>query len=119
MARLNIEDPFWLEVVRLIGQVGDEDKAIGNAIRFFRFAQEKHKYGELVSELDFKRMGFLECLIPIFAERVDGGIRAVGAEKHFGWLVEKIAQAKDAGQKSAEARRTSSSSGALRFLIFL
>lgn len=69
-------------------------------MRFFRMAQEKHKHGLLVSEEDFKRAGFSEALIGVFADRVDGGIQAVGAQKHFGWLAKRV----EAGRKGGEAK---------------
>lgn len=105
MARLNIEDPFWLEVIQLIAKTGDQDKAIGNAIRFFRHAQEKHKAGLAISEDEFKRLGFLEELIPLFAERTEDGIRAVGADKHFGWLLDKSHAGQLGGRISAQRPR--------------
>lgn len=105
MARLNIEDSFWLESIQLVASVGDQDKAIGNAVRFFRHAQERHKQGELITEDEFKRLGFLENLIPLFAERVDGGIRAVGAEKHFNWLLTKSEAGHIGGRVSAQRQR--------------
>lgn len=104
MARINIEDQFWIEVVPLVLAMSDQDKAIGHAVRFFKFAQEKHKAGKFISEEEFKRHGFLEALIPLFAERVEGGIKCVGAEKHFDWLKQKIEAGKRGGKKSAKAR---------------
>lgn len=98
MARLNIEDSFWLEVTQLIAKTGDQDRAIGNALRFFRHAQEKHKHGLLVSEDEFRRLGFLDDLIPLFAERTEGGIKAIGADKHFGWLAAKVESGRRGGK---------------------
>lgn len=101
MARINIEDQFWLDILDIIGSYGSQDEAIGNAVRFIRFAQEKHKQGLLISERDFEVKGFSEALIPLFAERVDGGIRAAGAAKHFGWLLDKSESGRVGGKKSA------------------
>lgn len=107
MARMNLEDQFWLDVMDIINQVGDQDKAIGNAIRFLKFAQEKHKQGKLVSEEDFKAKGFSEALIPIFAKRTPSGIQANGADKHFAWLNQKIEAGRAGGKKSAQRKRDS------------
>lgn len=104
MARLNIEDPFWIEVISLVAKAGDQDKAIGNAVRFFRFAQEKHKHGQLITEEEFTRQGFMAELIPTFAERVEGGIRVLGAEKHFGWLRARVNAGKRGGSKPKQTK---------------
>ncbi len=106
MARLNLEDPFWIEIMPLIGPFGgDLDKAIGNAVRFFRFAQEKHKAGRLITEEEFKVHGFNEALFPIFAERVDGGIKCRGAEKHFNWLSTRSESGAQGGAQRSEKKR--------------
>lgn len=105
MARLNIEDPFWLEVMQIVGRVGDQDKAIGNAVRFFRYAQDRHKIGHLITEDEFKSLGFMEELFPLFAERTPDGIRAKGADKHFGWLGQKAEAGRAGGRISAQRSR--------------
>lgn len=87
----------------VIAAYGNQDLAIGNALRFFRFAQELHKKGDLISEEEFERKGFNEALFPIFAERVEGGIRARGSSKHFSWLMDK-AEAGSAGGKVSASR---------------
>jgi hypothetical protein len=85
--------------------MGDADRAIGQAVRLFRLAQENHKHGKLISENDFKRQGFSDSLIGTFAERVDGGIQLIGAEKHFGWLAERV-EAGRRGGKQTQAKRS-------------
>jgi hypothetical protein len=105
VARLNIEDQFWLEVVSMIAKMGDEDRAIGNALRWFRFAQEKHKQGKLVSEEEFTNNRFHESLFPIFAKRIEGGIQCIGAEKHFGWLALRSEAGSKGGKVSAQRPR--------------
>lgn len=103
MARINIEDTFWVEVGALIGALGDQDRAVGMAIRFFRVAQENHKAGRLVSEQEFGR-SFDERMIGIFAERVEGGIQAIGAQKHFGWLRKKVEAGRKGGSTSKQTK---------------
>ncbi len=105
MARINIEEEFWQEVMPLIAQFGDQDKAIGTVIRFWRFAQTKHKSGKFISEQDFKAQGFPESLIPIFAKRTPSGIQAKGSEKHFSWLKQKKDAGKAGGKVSATRNR--------------
>lgn len=100
MARINLEDQFWVDILDLAVKLGDKDKAIGNAVRWFRFSQEAHKEGKLVTEAEFKGNGFSEHLIPVFAERVEAGIQARGASKFFGWLKKK----KAAGRKGGKSK---------------
>lgn len=106
MARLNIEDQFWLEAMAVASQAGiNIDTFTGNALRFFRYAQEKHKRGSLISDEEFKALGFLEALIPVFARRVEGGVQAGGADRFFGWLMDKKESGTLGGQKSVEGRQ--------------
>lgn len=101
MARINIEDQFWTEIIDIAVAMADKDKAIGNAVRFFKHSQDAHKAGKYISEEDFKAHGFSESLFPVFAKRVDGGIQAVGADKHFAWLKARAeAGAKGGASKS-------------------
>lgn len=108
MARINIDDQFWVEVMPLVASLGNQDLALGQALRFFRLAQEKHKHGKLVSEEDFSRAGFSESLIGVFADRVDGGIQAIGAQKHFGWLAKRVEAGRKGGStpKQIEAKQS-------------
>jgi hypothetical protein len=104
MARINLEDQFWLEIMGVAIAMGNQDLAIGNAVRFFRYAQERHRHGKLVSEDDFHANGFSEALIPVYAKRVSGGIQCIGAEKHFGWLAQKIDAGRKGGRSKTEAK---------------
>lgn len=104
MARLNIEDQFFLEIGTIARKFGNDDEAIGNAIRFFRYAQEKHKLGLFVPEEDFAALGFSEALFPLFAKRTDQGIECAGAKKYFGWLAQKIEAGRNGGKASAKSR---------------
>ncbi len=105
MARINIDDQFWIDLLGVVAKVHDQDKAIGQVVRFFRMAQEKHKNGRLIEEDEFARAGFDEALIGPFADRVDGGIQAVGAQKHFGWLAKRV----EAGRKGGKQTQAKSS----------
>lgn len=104
MARLDIEDQFFLDLMCVIEKMGDQDRAAGNALRFLRYSQEKHRKGKLLTEDEFKARGFNEALIGVFAERVEGGIQAIGAKKHFGWLDKKVSAGKKGGRSKTEAK---------------
>ncbi len=105
MARINIEEHFWLEILQVIKKIGDEDKAIGNVMRLFRFAQERYKQEKIISDEDWKIHEFLDELVPIFAIKIEGGYALRGAEKHFNWLRERRENGKLGGKKSVEVRR--------------
>lgn len=108
MARINIEDDFWDDIAKVAVVTGDLDKAIGNAVRFFKFAQTKHKKGKLITEEEFKEEGFLECLLPVFAKQTPSGIQAKGSERHFAWLNQRIEAGRAGGIKSAKRDRDAS-----------
>ena len=105
MARINIEDNFWLEITGVAAQMGSQDLAIGNAVRFFRYAQERAKAGKFLTEDEFKQKGFAESLFPDFAVRSPSGIQARGFEKHFGWLVKRVKAGRKGGKVKSEAKR--------------
>jgi hypothetical protein len=102
MARLNLEDKFFLDVLMIAGKFANQCEAVGNAVLFFRHAQEKHKYGELISEMEFEALGFSEALIPVFAERLPEGIRARGSEKFFDWLKTRVENGKKTKRKTKQ-----------------
>lgn len=110
MARLNIEEQFWNEINRVVAKVGDEDKAIGNAVRLFRFAQIRAKQGKPITAEDWRIQGFHESLVPIFATRISANdetfYEVVGAKKHFAWLEERVEAGRAGGVKSGESRRS-------------
>jgi len=105
MARLNIEDQFWIDIIALAVKMGDQDKAIGQAVRFLRFAQEKHRTGSVITPEDFVEQGFSDHLIGVFAQANPSGIQAKGSTKHFGWLDQRIAAASKGGKQSATRPR--------------
>lgn len=104
MARINLEDQFWLEITGVALAMGNQDLAVGNAVRFFRYAQEKAKYGKFLTEEEFKSHGFSEALFPSFAVRTDGGIQAAGYEKHFGWLALRVEAGRKGGSKPKQTK---------------
>jgi hypothetical protein len=105
MPRINIEDQFWLDIVDVVEKMGSRDLAIGNALRWLRFAQEKFRVGEYVSAEDFRDHGFSEALVPMFAVRVGDGFVARGCDKYFAWLLEKKRAGEAGGRVSAQRPR--------------
>lgn len=108
MARINVEEAFWTDVLPLAAKLGDPDRAVGNVLRFWKLAQEKHKAGKLITEAEFEALGFAPELIPTFAVRVEGGIQAKGAEKHFSWLRRRVEAGKRGGSKPKQKKANGS-----------
>ena len=106
MARINIEEQFWTEITAVTRKLkGDEDKAVGQAIRLFRVAQQRAKNGQIVTDEDWQIHEFSDALIPVFAKKVEGGYVVQGTEKHFGWLKKRAESGRRGGEKSGESRR--------------
>lgn len=105
LARLAIDEQFWRDIIKVAAKIGDMDRAIGQAIRFFDLAQQRFKNDRIITENEFIREGFHEALFDVFAERVDGGIMAIGAQKNFGWLKERVQAGRRGGEKSGDLRR--------------
>ncbi len=104
MARINIEDSFWISILDVAVKSGNVDSAIGNAIRFIRMAQEKYKHGIYITEQEFKDAGFSDSLFPSIACRTSQGIQAVGADEHFGWLRSKVENGRKGGKSKSPAK---------------
>lgn len=98
VSRLNIEEHFWSDPrFRALSQIiGDDDRAIGQLVRFWRLAQEQYKQNKKITEDQFRVAGLSDSLFDVgFAEKFQDGIVARGAQKHFDWLLQR----KDAGRK--------------------
>lgn len=108
MPRINIEDQFWRDISRVIEKTGNRDIAIGQAIRFLDLAQTRFKNNRVITEAEFLSEGFTDGLIGVFAERVEGGFMAIGAEKNFKWLRDRVQAGRKGGEKSGESRRSDS-----------
>lgn len=101
MARINIEDQFWTEISAVAAKIGNQDLAIGSALRLFKLAQERTKQGRSISKEDWEMNEFPDALIPIFAQKKsDGSYEVRGAKKHFGWLQKCVESGKFGGKKS-------------------
>lgn len=104
MAAIDIEEDFWDDVMPIISAVGDRDKVIGNIVWFWKIARAAYKKGRVVTEHEWRSHGFIKELIPTFVEKVEGGYMAVGAEKHFGWIRNKVEAGSKGGIASAKKR---------------
>lgn len=106
MARINIEDQFWKDIIEVAARMGDSDRAVGQALKLIQLGQERFKAGRpiLVAEFDAK---FSRDLIPEFA-RIDGDrVIVAGAGKHFAWLRKKSEAGKIGGaSKSPKKTKT-------------
>lgn len=80
-------------------------EAIGHAILWFKYAQDKYVADKPITEEMFKYMGFNEGLFPVFAHRDASGIQATSSEVHFGWLKKGIDQRREAGKARALGAR--------------
>lgn len=107
MARFNIEEQLWTDIIPFAAKLGDYEKAIGHVLRFWKAVRDQHKNGRLLSEEDFKRHVFSEDLFDFFAIRLDDGITARGAGKHWDWLKERVKAAKSGGKSKSEAKTAS------------
>ena len=117
MARINFEDDVesrdeFRKLVKLLG--GDDDRARGMLIRFWRIAQKHWAEYRLVSDLEMES-GEVQVLIdsrwalhyPDGYTEEDGtkslttGYYAIGSEERFAWYRQKV----QAGIKRASAKR--------------
>lgn len=127
MARINIEEKWWIDPRRsaLIREIGDEEKADGAVLKLWRIAQEYWKKGKRGIPMDsFKLLPhsdiFLRCALaeerdsperPFEAFEVrsnavrERSVFVRGCSEAFGWLTKKSEDSSLAGKKSAEKRR--------------
>lgn len=105
MARINIEDQFWIEVAVVTKRLrGDESRAVGDAIRLFRIAQQRAKNKQIVTDQDWAIGEFTDALIGVFAFKVEGGYEVAGSKKHFSWLEERVENGRKGGKASGKSR---------------
>lgn len=108
MARINIEDTFWVAVGRIERGSTPYDQVVGNAMRLLRFGQEQFKHSNFISIDQWQMEGFLEILVPVFATKNSDGYIIRDAEKQFGWLRQKVESGRRGGVASGESRRNDS-----------
>ncbi len=108
MARVNVDDSFWVDIGRIDRGSIPYDQLVGNALRLLRFAQEQYKNGKCISPEQWEMEGFLECLLPRFAERKEDGYHVRGAAERFEWLKKRAEAGRSGGQISGGVRNSDS-----------
>jgi hypothetical protein len=105
--RVNVEDSLFgdYRFKALIRILGDEDRALGMCVRFWRSATKHWGDGELIPGGQFEIEGFQPLLNVGLAVVEDGGIRAKGLLTHIDWVRQKRESASAAGRASAAARK--------------
>lgn len=109
MARINIEDKWWIDVRRsaLIRMLKDEERADGAAVRLWRVGLEYWKQGlEAVPKQCFDLLPCAsELLACALAEVKGASVYVKGASEHFNWINKKVEAGRKGGQKSVQKRR--------------
>lgn len=106
MARINVEDDFWTHprYRALTRIIGDEDKAAGMCIRFWRLAQSYWGHRKPVP-LDVWDLEKLEPLVDVgLADRRADGVYCRNSEKHFEWYSQRVEAGRRGGLKSVRSR---------------
>lgn len=107
MARINFEDEIaadarFRRLVKLLD--GDEDKANGMLLRFWRLAQKYWGNGLLVPFDEFKAEELQPILTCGLAEVRELGVYAKGSELRFDWYLQRV----EAGKRSVASRKLKS-----------
>lgn len=109
MARLSIEECWWTDPRRskLVKILGSEEIADGAALKTWRVAQEFWKYGRgLVPLHVFNHLEHAKAMIDCGLATVrESFVYVRGSSVWLDWCAERSEQAREAGKKSAEARR--------------
>lgn len=105
--RINIEDSLYADYrfKALVRNLGDEDRAVGMCVRFWRSAAVRWAHDELVSREQFRIEGFEPLAEVGLAEERESGFYAKGSE-NFEWYHAKVSAAVKAGRASAAARKS-------------
>lgn len=101
MARINVEDNIELRIeyrrlLKLVG--GDDDRALGMLVRFWRVAQRHWGQHSLVPIEEFNEWGFQPLIESKWAIIKETGVYAIGAEEQFAWYRQKCDAAKKGGR---------------------
>jgi hypothetical protein len=104
MPRINIEDEFFIDAGRVGAKLGDYDRALGMALGWIKFGQDKFKAGKKITRQEFLNR-FSEALIPEFATFKGDFVEVVGADKHFSWLLKKQEAGAAGGSVSSDAKK--------------
>ena len=104
MARLNIDDSFWIDprLKHLTKKLKCEFKAIGQCVALWRIAQEFYKKDEPFTLRAFEFSSLSKALIESDFARCNNGIIEVsGSKEYFRWLRDRIESASSGGKKNA------------------
>lgn len=104
MARINVDDDIecqieYRKLLKLVG--GDDDKALGMLVRFWRLAQIYWGRGELVPLEEMNLWEFKPIIESRWGIVKDDGVYAKNSEEYFGWYRQRV----EAGKKRAESAR--------------
>jgi hypothetical protein len=102
VARINVDDdvesrPEYRKLLKLMG--GDDDRALGMLVRFWRHAQRLWAHGKLVSSEDMEEWGWQALVESRWAIEREGGFYAIGSEERFAWYVQKVEAGKLGGRR--------------------
>ncbi len=105
MARINIDDDFWDAVTDVAARCQNATEAAGMALRFIRFAQQKHLKEEPLVWSDIENK--FELLNGYFfsVSLETGDIKVIGPAAQFGWLNVKSEAGRKGGIASAQRPR--------------
>lgn len=101
MARINIDDdvesrPEYRKLLKLVG--GDDHKALGMLVTFWRLAQKYWGEGKLIPLADIEAWDFQPILESRWGIRKDDGIYAIGSEERFAWYRQRVEAGKKGGR---------------------
>lgn len=104
MARINVDDglesrPEYRKLLKL--HDGDDDRALGMLVRFWRLAQKYWGDGELVPAEDIQDWGFEYIIESKWGVLKERGVYAIGSEERFAWYRQKC----EAGKARSNAPR--------------
>lgn len=116
MARINVEDDIestaeWKRLLKLLQ--GDEARAIGLLVLFWRRAQKLWGHGQLVPESDIADFGWEPLVKSGWAKKEDGGYYAIGAKDRFAWYVQRVEAGKhrwDVSERDEQSAKRDSDS---------
>lgn len=111
MARINVEDDIELRIeyrrlLKLVG--GDDDKAMGMLVRFWRVAQRYWGQNQLVPIEEFNEWGFQPLIESRWAIVKPEGVEAYGAASQFSWYRQRCESGKIGGHARATGLRDES-----------
>lgn len=108
MARINVDDDVegrneYRKLLKLLG--GDDDRALGMLIRFWRLAQKYWGEGKLVPLEEVQAWDFQPILDSRWGLIREDGVYAIGSEERFAWYRQVLEAASAGGKARANAPR--------------